>query len=150
MEYKKELSVYSLFLSMENLATTYSDWRRCNEAEQLEVQVMEIRKKLLGPGHPKTLRSMGTLARTHFSQGNWNEAVQLQVHIVDMKKKMLGTEHPDTLASMLELIEFQRCAVIQNIWNRLISWIRKKTGVIISILFPLLFFFISYIIPLLV
>ena len=41
---------------MENLARTYSDQGRWSEAEQLEVQVMEMRKKLLGAEHPDTLK----------------------------------------------------------------------------------------------
>ena len=42
--------------SMENLAATYRNQGRWNEAEQLEVQVMEKRKKLLGAEHPDTCR----------------------------------------------------------------------------------------------
>ena len=43
---------------MGNLAATYWNQGRWNEAEQLEVQVMNIRKKLLGAQHPDTLSSM--------------------------------------------------------------------------------------------
>jgi tetratricopeptide repeat protein len=35
-------------ISMGNLASTYKNQRRWNEAEQLQVQVMDMRKKLLG------------------------------------------------------------------------------------------------------
>jgi hypothetical protein len=40
---------------MANLASTYRNQGRWNEAEQLEVQVMDMRKKLLGAEHPDTL-----------------------------------------------------------------------------------------------
>jgi hypothetical protein len=40
---------------MANLASTYWNQGRWNEAEQLEVQVMDMRKKLLGAEHPDTL-----------------------------------------------------------------------------------------------
>ena len=73
------------------------DWRH---AEQLGVQVLDMRKKLLGAEHPYTLTSMGNLASTFLNQGKWNEAEQLQVQVLDMCKKLLGAEHPDTLTSL--------------------------------------------------
>ena len=50
-----------------------------DNAEQLEVQVIDMRKKLLGTEHPHTLISMGNLASTYRNQGRWNEAEQLEV-----------------------------------------------------------------------
>ena len=40
-----------------------------NKAEQLQVQVLDIRKKLFSVEHPETLRSMGNLASTYFKKG---------------------------------------------------------------------------------
>ena len=50
-------------ISMENLANTYQNQGRWKEAEQLEVQAMNMRTKLLGPNHPDTLKCMQTLTR---------------------------------------------------------------------------------------
>ena len=75
--------------SMENLARTYIDLGKWNEAEQLEVQVMDTRKKILGAEHPDTLLSMGNLARTYSNLGKWNEAEQLEVQVMDTRKKLL-------------------------------------------------------------
>jgi hypothetical protein len=47
--------------SINNLALTYSRQGRWQEAEELEVQVMETRKKVLGLEHPDTLKSMNNL-----------------------------------------------------------------------------------------
>ena len=74
-----------------------------NSAEQLEVQVMGIRKKLLGAEHPDTLISMANLASTYGDQGRWNEAEQLQIQVMEMRKKLLGAEHSDTIKSMTNL-----------------------------------------------
>jgi len=76
------------------------DW---NNAEQLDSQVMDMRKKLLGAEHPDTLTSMANLAVTYWNQGRWKEAEQLGVQVTDIRKKLLGEEHPDTLASMENL-----------------------------------------------
>jgi hypothetical protein len=50
------------------------DW---DNVEQVELQAMNMRKKMLGAEHPHTLRSMGNLASTYHNQGRWNEAEQL-------------------------------------------------------------------------
>jgi len=50
--------------SMAGLASTFWSQGLLNEAEELEVQVMETSKRVLGEGHPDTLTSMGNLAFT--------------------------------------------------------------------------------------
>ena len=49
-------------MSMNNLASTYSNQGRWKEAEALEVLVMETRKRVLGEEHPHSLTSMNNLA----------------------------------------------------------------------------------------
>jgi NAD/NADP transhydrogenase alpha subunit len=61
-------------ISMANLANTYHTQKRLNEAEQLEVQVMDMMKKLLGAEHPDTLTSMANLASTYHNQRKWDKA----------------------------------------------------------------------------
>ena len=62
------------------------DWKN---AQQLLVQVMDMRKKLLGAEHPDTLTCMENLAATYRNQGRWNEAEQLDVEVMNMKKKLI-------------------------------------------------------------
>ena len=73
------------------------DWKN---AEQFQVQVMDMRKKLLGPEHLDTLMSMDKLACTYINQGKWNEAEELTAHVIDMKKNLLGPDNPHTITSM--------------------------------------------------
>ena len=47
---------------MANLASTFWNQGRWKEAEELFVQVMETRKRVLGAEHPSTLTSMANLA----------------------------------------------------------------------------------------
>ena len=61
-----------------------------NTAEQLAVQVMDMRKKILGAEHRDTFTSMANLASIYRDQGRWSEAEQLQVQVVDMSKKLVG------------------------------------------------------------
>ena len=50
---------------MENLASTYQNQGRWTEAEQLEVQVMDMTRKLLGAENTDTLTHMENLASTY-------------------------------------------------------------------------------------
>ena len=63
---------------MANLASTYRNQERWTEAEQIEVQVLETRKRVLGEEHPNTLSSMANLASTYSKQGEpgaWSDLV---------------------------------------------------------------------------
>ena len=63
--------------SMGNLARIHSSQGKLSETLQIEVQVLEMRKRVLGSEHLDTLRSMGNLARTYADIGNLKEAEQL-------------------------------------------------------------------------
>ena len=73
---------------------------RWKEAEELEVQEIEMSTRVFGEEHPDTLISMGNLASTYWSQGRWKEAEELEVQVIEMGIRVLGEEHPSTLISM--------------------------------------------------
>ncbi|KFY18198.1 hypothetical protein V492_00079 [Pseudogymnoascus sp. VKM F-4246] len=76
---------------------------RSNEAEQLELQALDLWKRLLGEEHPDTIQSMANLASTWQQQGRSNDAEQLMLQVLDLRKSMLGEEHPDTILAMANL-----------------------------------------------
>jgi putative hemolysin len=75
--------------SMANLAMTYSIQGRWEEAEKLQLSVMETSKGVLGEEHPHTLMSMSNLASTYCDQERWEEAGELQMLVVATQVKML-------------------------------------------------------------
>ncbi|KAI4087290.1 MAG: hypothetical protein L6R37_008337 [Teloschistes peruensis] len=85
------------------VGSTYFDEGRWKEAEELQVQVMETRARVLGEEHPDTLTSMANLASTYRDQGRWKEAEGLDVQVMETRARVLGEEHPDTLTSMANL-----------------------------------------------
>jgi hypothetical protein len=85
---------------MGNLALTYSDQGRWKEAEELEVQVMQMRKRVLGDEHPDTLTSMANLAFTLQSQACHEEALALTERCFQLRRRVLGEQHPDTQSSL--------------------------------------------------
>ncbi|KAJ5973175.1 hypothetical protein N7481_010385 [Penicillium waksmanii] len=90
------------------LATAYLHEGQWDKAEELEVQVMEIRRTKLGENHPSTLSSLANLASTYRKQGRWDEAEQFEVQIIKARKASLGEEHFDTLSSMVSLASTYR------------------------------------------
>jgi GTPase SAR1 family protein len=76
---------------------------RCNKAEALIIEVLEILKRDLGAEHASTLTSMAKLASTYQKQGRWKEAEDLFVLVMETSSRVLGQEHPDTLTSMANL-----------------------------------------------
>ncbi|KAK3348778.1 kinesin light chain [Lasiosphaeria hispida] len=67
------------------------------------MQLIGMRKKVLGDEHPDILSSMGNLASTYRNQGRWKEAETRQVQTMGIMKKVLGDKHPNTLPSMNNL-----------------------------------------------
>ena len=88
-----------------NLASTFWNQGRWKEAEELDVQVMETRKRVLGEEHPDTLTSMNNLAFTWKAQGRGAGAFKLMEECVQLQTRILGVDHPYTLSS-------------SAIWNR--------------------------------
>ncbi|KAI2773039.1 hypothetical protein DTO027I6_5073 [Penicillium roqueforti] len=85
------------------LAEVYQLEGQWEEAEQLQLQVMETSKTKFGAYYPDTLASMNNLASTLQNQGRWEEAEQLQLQVTEISKTKLGADHPNTLASMNNL-----------------------------------------------
>ncbi|KAJ7435004.1 hypothetical protein FB451DRAFT_1465790 [Mycena latifolia] len=73
------------------------------EAQELEVVVLEKRRKILGDNHPDTLHAMGNLAVTYRKLGQSKEAKELKVVVLKKSRKILGEDHPDTLTAMANL-----------------------------------------------
>jgi tetratricopeptide (TPR) repeat protein len=80
----------------------YSDGQY-KAAEELQVEVMETSKRVLGDEHPDTLTSIANLASTYGDQGRWDEVEELEVEVMKTSKRVLGEEHPDTLTSIANL-----------------------------------------------
>src|SRR3984957_5161987 len=96
------------------LQLVYVDSGRWQEAEKLQIMVMETTKRVLGEEHPHTLAGIANLASTYGHQGRWKEAEVLHVLVMETTKRVLGEEHPDTLTGMDNLAATYRN---QGRWN---------------------------------
>jgi hypothetical protein len=66
------------------------------EAEELEIEVMETRERVLGHKHPSTLTSMFDLASTYKAQGGIDAAIELIQEVESLRSCVLGEDHPET------------------------------------------------------
>jgi hypothetical protein len=80
---------------MANLASTYRDQGRWKEADELEVLVMETRKRVLGEGHPDTLAGMANFAYTLECQGRIIMASLLLRRTINVALEYHGPGYPD-------------------------------------------------------
>jgi tetratricopeptide (TPR) repeat protein len=70
-----------------SLASVYTSQGQWAKAEELEVQVLETRKRVLGLEHPDTLTSISNLALMYRDQGRWAKAEELQVQVTEIRKR---------------------------------------------------------------
>jgi non-specific serine/threonine protein kinase/serine/threonine-protein kinase len=69
------------------------------EAEKLDRDTLEIRRRILGPEHPLTLSSTGNLADVLSSEGHLAEAEKLLRETLEVQRRVLGPEGPDAALS---------------------------------------------------
>jgi tetratricopeptide (TPR) repeat protein len=76
-----------------------------NEAENLQMQVMDMRKAKLGPGHRHTLLSMWYLSHILWDQERWDEVEKLNVQIIETSGEKLHADlkNPFILGAMSNL-----------------------------------------------
>ena len=62
----------------------------------MNVEALEMRKKLLGEEHPDVAQSINNLAGLYYGQGRYSEAEPLYVEALAIAEKVLGKEHLNT------------------------------------------------------
>ena len=89
--------------AMNNLAISYQEAGRTDEAIKLREEVLTLDRKVLGPEHPDTLAAMDNLAISYSDAGRKDEALKLREEVLTLRRKVNGPEHPDTLKAMANL-----------------------------------------------
>lgn len=88
---------------MDVMANVYDNLGLYTRAQSLLQQTVDIRRRVLGPDSPETLRSMNDLARTLDHEGHYAEAEALVRQTLTAERRVLGPEHPDTVWSISNL-----------------------------------------------
>ncbi|GGZ60631.1 tetratricopeptide repeat protein [Streptomyces inusitatus] len=82
-----------------NLATSYRQVGRFEEAIRIAEQVVIDCERILGPEHPHTLSFRNSLAASYKQAGRTQEAIRLQEQVAIDRERILGPEHPATLTA---------------------------------------------------
>ena len=69
----------------------------------LHQENLPARERVLGPGHPDTLRSRNNLGEAYHDAGYIAEAITLYEQTLGDRERVLGADHPDTLTSRNDL-----------------------------------------------
>ncbi|CAG8216921.1 unnamed protein product [Penicillium salamii] len=82
------------------LGTALSRQGRCQEAENISLRSLDIRKQKLGIEHPATMLNMNNLSSFYYDQGRYMEAERVVLRVLEIQKRILGLEHLHTMSSM--------------------------------------------------
>jgi hypothetical protein len=97
--------------AMANLASTYRKQGRWKEAEELDVKVLEARRRVLGEEHPDTITAIANLAYTKRDLGQNAVAIDLMTQSATASSRVLGCDHPDCRSRHEQA----------TLWSRMIS-----------------------------
>ena len=87
----------------DTIGQTYTDLGLYAEARTQLERALDLRRRVLGPENPKTLKTIGHLGVTAYVQGKYAEAEALEGAALEAQRRVLGPEHPDMLYSMNNL-----------------------------------------------
>jgi tetratricopeptide (TPR) repeat protein len=88
--------------TMGGLADIYAQWGRFEEAEQLHVKLLELRRAQ-GEQHPFTVGIMTGAAWFYEGQGRYQEAEQLFLRALEISRAVFGETHPSTVDAIQNL-----------------------------------------------
>ncbi|KAK4119389.1 hypothetical protein N657DRAFT_257984 [Parathielavia appendiculata] len=88
---------------MANLALTYRNQGRWEDAEVLQAKGLELCSKKLGQRNPNTPISMKNLASIWKDMGRHEDALGLLQTCFDLRQQVLGASHPYTASTLSTL-----------------------------------------------
>ena len=88
---------YTLLGIMEVISYAYNQQRKFQEAEKLNVEIMEQRMKNRGEMDDDTLRAMANLAGTYTCLRKYEKAEELYLRVRDLQSRLSGPKHPNLI-----------------------------------------------------
>ena len=87
----------------QTIGNAYDDLGIYAEAQKQLERAMDLRRRLLGEGHPGTVSIMSDLAWLYRNEGKYAQAESLASKVLEIRRRRLGEQHPDTLEAMTKL-----------------------------------------------
>ncbi len=85
------------------MGDVYRDLGALDRAEQLLERSLEIRRGILGPGAPDTLRASSLLGSIYDIDGKTEIAEKMLTSTLGTERRVLGEDHPNTLKTLAAL-----------------------------------------------
>jgi non-specific serine/threonine protein kinase/serine/threonine-protein kinase len=74
-----------------------------HDAEKLQRETLDARRRVLGPGNPLTLRTQSFLAEILIREGHYAEAEKLARQAFEVQVRSRGPQNPQTLYTLLQM-----------------------------------------------
>ena len=91
-----------------DIAESYDDQGRYEEAEVLYKRFLRIRASALGMTHPEVARCFNDLAMVYEEENRYEQAESLYKRALTIRDQVLGANHSDVASSLNNLAEFYR------------------------------------------
>ena len=115
-----------------NLADALSHQGKRADAEEMQREVLAMRKRVLGAQHPDTLTAASNLAISLSHQGKRAEAEEMQREVLAVWRRVLGAQHPDTLTAASNLaisLSRQKHAEAEEMQHEVLAVWKRVPGV---------------------
>ncbi|MFJ9947212.1 tetratricopeptide repeat protein [Kitasatospora sp. NPDC091207] len=86
-----------------NLASSYAEAGRTDDAITINEQVVAARERTLAPDHPHTLTTRANLAACYWQVGRTDDAITINEQVVAARERTLAPDHPHTLTTRANL-----------------------------------------------
>jgi len=90
------------------LSYCYYRLDRPEEAAAILAETVEIRRRVSGPDHPKTLRAMSNLATVLYTLERFEENEALNREVLEGQRRVLGPDHRATLTTQNNIVVLYR------------------------------------------
>jgi tetratricopeptide (TPR) repeat protein len=94
---KGSINIRSRIASVLSLASIYRGQGRLQDAEEIELKVVEWETAILGEDNNSTRMAMRNLILTYLAQKKFQEAKKLALKVLEMDERIMGRDHLDTL-----------------------------------------------------
>jgi nucleoside phosphorylase/tetratricopeptide (TPR) repeat protein len=105
-EWKDRLGIEDedTLLAMEWASIALADTQQWKEAETLQLELQDVRQRILGPDNALVLKGFGRLARMYRYQGRLQEAFDLGTEVVRKMRSLYGDADAYTLDAIMNLV----------------------------------------------
>lgn len=87
-------------ISLNNMALYYADYRKYDEAKNIEMEAMNIFKKIFGKKSIRYAKSLSNMALYNAEQKNYGEAARFETEAMNIYGEILGKDDPEYANSL--------------------------------------------------